>query len=157
VFNTVSKNQAIVIEDLAVQNMMRNRHLAQSLGDASLGYIRVRLQQKTEEWGRTVIVAGRWFPSSRLCPCGVVHSELLLSDRAWTCPTCCHVNDRDRNAARNLESWPALWADHPRWGAAGTRAELVVDGPRIQSTVVTPAVTPEGPHRQTKQKSVSLT
>lgn len=88
------------IEDLNVKGMVRNRHLARSISDASFGEFRRQLEYKAE--GR-VFVADRWFPSSKTCSaCGSVLDELALSVREWTCPECGTTHDRDINAAVNI-------------------------------------------------------
>jgi len=95
----------IGVEDLAVANMMKNHSLARALADASFGEIRRQLQYKTEWAGSHLVVASRFYPSSKLCSvCGYKHNTLKLSDRAWTCPNCGTRLDRDGNAAQNLES-----------------------------------------------------
>lgn len=100
----------IVVEDLNVAGMVKNRRLARSISDAGLGEIRRQLDYKTRWHGRTLIVADRWYPSSKTCSrCGAVKPKLRLSERVYTCSTCGLVLDRDLNAARNLA---ALAAQH---------------------------------------------
>jgi len=55
-----------------------------------------------------VIVADRWFPSTKLCRCGIVNETLTLADRVFTCATCGYTEDRDIHAALNLEAYPRL-------------------------------------------------
>jgi putative transposase len=72
---------------------------------------RRQLDYKAPIAGAHVIVADRWFPSSKRCSlCGEKHSGLKLSDRTFVCPTCSFKIDRDINAARNLEMYPDLIA-----------------------------------------------
>lgn len=93
----------VVAEDLHVAGMLKNRKLARRIGDAGFGEIRRQLTYKTEWNGGRLIVADRWFPSSKTCSgCGVVKAKLLLSERDYTCESCGLVIDRDENAARNL-------------------------------------------------------
>ena len=100
----ISKFLWIGVEDLAVANLMKNHSLAAALADASFGEIRRQLQYKTEWAGSHLVVAGRFYPSSKLCSvCGYKHDALKLSDREWTCPRCGALHDRDINAAQNLE------------------------------------------------------
>jgi IS605 OrfB family transposase len=95
----------IVIEDLNVAGMVRNRRLARAVSDAGFGEIRRQLTYKTTWNGGTLIVADRWYPSSKTCSrCGVVKAKLRLSERTYTCTTCGLTLDRDTNAARNLAS-----------------------------------------------------
>lgn len=94
---------AIVIEDLNVRGMLKNRHLARSLADMSFFEFRRQLEYKAERRGGMVVVADQWFPSSKRCStCGHTLETLPLSARIWTCPACGTHHDRDVNAARNL-------------------------------------------------------
>ena len=93
----------IVIEDLAVKNMVRNRKLAKAISDCGWGEFRRQLGYKCERAGRDLIVINRWYPSSRTCSaCGHMLAELSLSTRHWTCPSCGTRHDRDINAAKNI-------------------------------------------------------
>ena len=93
----------IVIEDLAVKNMVRNRHLARVIADCGWGEFRRQLEYKCERAGRELIVVDRWYPSSKTCSaCGHLLAELSLSTRHWTCPSCGFRHDRDINAAKNI-------------------------------------------------------
>jgi putative transposase len=99
----VRENQTIVIEDLAVRNMVKNRSLARAISDASWSTFRSMLEYKAEGYGRTVIAVDRWYPSSKTCSrCGHLLSALPLGIREWVCPCCGDVHDRDVNAARNI-------------------------------------------------------
>ncbi|NIK57973.1 IS607 family element RNA-guided endonuclease TnpB [Kribbella shirazensis] len=93
----------VVVEDLNVAGMLKNKRLARRVGDAGFGEIRRQLAYKTEWNGGRLVVADRWFPSSKTCSgCGVVKAKLLLSERLYVCESCGLVMDRDENAARNL-------------------------------------------------------
>lgn len=90
----------IVIEDLNIRGMMANRHLSRALSDLGLFEFRRQVGYK----GARIVVAGRWYPSSKLCSdCGFKLDALPLSIREWTCPQCGIVHDRDKNAAQNLK------------------------------------------------------
>ncbi|GAA1411798.1 hypothetical protein GCM10009662_52800 [Catellatospora coxensis] len=94
--------QAIVIEDLAVRNMMKNHRLARAISDAAWRQLRTMLEYKAAWHGRDLIVVDRWFPSTRLCStCGALAQRMPLDVRKWTC-SCGSVHDRDVNAARNI-------------------------------------------------------
>ena len=96
----------LVIEDLNVAGMIRNRRLARQLADASFAEFRRQIEYKTAWRGGTVVVADRWFASSKTCSgCGAVKAKLLLSERAYVCTACGMVADRDRNAALNLAAY----------------------------------------------------
>ncbi len=96
------ENQVIVMEDLSVTGMMKNRRLARSIGEVSWGELVRQIKYKSEWKGRKFLQIDRFFPSSKLCACGFVHQGLKLSDRKWHCPKCNLELDRDVNAARNI-------------------------------------------------------
>ncbi|WP_405653474.1 RNA-guided endonuclease InsQ/TnpB family protein [Streptomyces sp. NBC_00019] len=99
----VRENQTLVIEDLTVRNMVRNRPLARAISDAGWREFRCLLEYKAAWYGREVVAVDRFFPSSRLCSgCGSVRERMPLSVRTWTCGTCGAAHDRDVNAAKNL-------------------------------------------------------
>jgi putative transposase len=103
------ENQAVVIEDLNVAGMTRNRHLARAILDVGLGTFRSFMSYKGPLHGCEVVVASRWFPSSKRCSgCGEVKAELALGQRTFVCERCGLVIDRDLNAAMNLEQYPGL-------------------------------------------------
>ncbi|HEX7164234.1 MAG TPA: IS607 family element RNA-guided endonuclease TnpB [Trebonia sp.] len=96
----------IVIEDLNVAGMAKNRRLARHVADASFGEFRRQLEYKSAWHGGRVIVADRWFASSKTCSgCGAVKAKLLLSERTYACTACGLVLDRDVNAALNLAEY----------------------------------------------------
>lgn len=96
------ENQTLVIEDLAVSNMVGNRHLARAISDAGWRQFRELLEYKARWYGREVIVVDRWFPSSKLCSvCGALAAAMPLHVRTWICG-CGATHDRDVNAACNL-------------------------------------------------------
>jgi putative transposase len=98
----VRDNQTIVIEDLAVANMVKNHSLARLISDAAWRQFRTMLEYKAAWYGRQVIAVDRWFPSSKLCSvCGAVADTMPLHVRQWTC-RCGTIHDRDVNAARNI-------------------------------------------------------
>ncbi|MGF6547193.1 putative transposase [Paraburkholderia youngii] len=94
----------IGIEDLNVRGMMANVRLARSIADMSFYEFRRQLEYKADMRGGRVIVADRWFPSSKTCAdCDHKVDVLPLKVREWTCPACGVVHDRDVNAATNLK------------------------------------------------------
>jgi putative transposase len=98
----VRENQTIVIEDLTVRNMLKNRKLARAISDASWTEMRSMLEYKADWYGRDLVVVDRWFPSSKLCSaCGTLQGRMPLNVREWTC-ACGATHDRDVNAARNI-------------------------------------------------------
>jgi putative transposase len=93
----------VVVEQLNVSGMMRNRCLARSIADASFGEIRRMLMYKTTWYGSHLHVADRWFPSTTTCSaCSLVNAKLGLAERTFQCERCGMVMDRDENAARSL-------------------------------------------------------
>ena len=99
----VRGNDLIAVEDLAVKNMVRNRHLARAISDCGWGEFRRQLEYKCERAGRQLIIVGRWYPSSKTCSaCGSLLAELPLRIRTWRCPSCRTCHDRDLNAAKNI-------------------------------------------------------
>jgi putative transposase len=101
----------IGIEDLNVRGMARNRHLARSIMDGGFFEFRRQLEYKARFYGATLVVADRWFPSSKTCSCcGSVKTELALSQRTFKCDDCGYEAGRDLNAARNLENMAASFA-----------------------------------------------
>jgi putative transposase len=147
----------IVIEDLNVAGMSRSARgsreapghhvraksgLSRSLADASFGELRRLLTYKCRWYGAELVVADRFFPSSKTCSrCGKVRSQLGLGDRVFTCPACGLRIDRDLNAAINLAGWahpdvsPIIVAGSapetenacPRGGQTGPRPARPVD------------------------------
>lgn len=94
----------VVIEDLNVAGMTRNRHLAKAVRDNGFGGFRRHLTAVCTRLGIELRVASRWYPSSRQCArCGTIKSDLTLADRVYTCTACGWATDRDWNAAMNLQ------------------------------------------------------
>lgn len=99
----VRENQSIAIEDLAVRNMLKNHCLAGSISDVGWSMLKSMLEYKCQWYGRELRVVDRWFPSSKTCSdCGHVVEKMPLTVRAWTCPHCTAVHNRDINAAKNI-------------------------------------------------------
>lgn len=121
----------IVVEDLNVAGMLRNRRLARRIADAGFGEIRRQLTYKTRQRHATrTVVADRWYPSSKTCSgCGAVKAKLPLHVRTYECDACGLVLDRDDNAARNLAALAA--ACMTGTGVAGDQdTTAVVSKPR---------------------------
>jgi putative transposase len=99
----VSRFGIISIEDLHVNGMLKNHRLAKHLADATFGEIRRQLVYKTTLYGNRLTIVDRFFPSSKLCSCcGAMKMDLNLTNRTYVCERCGMVNDRDLNAAENL-------------------------------------------------------
>ena len=99
----IRENQAVVLEDLNVSGMLKNKRLARSIADAGWRQFRILLESKAEQYDRQVVVINRWLPTSQVCSaCGHHDGKKELSIREWQCPSCGTVHDRDVNAALNI-------------------------------------------------------
>ena len=95
--------KVIGIEDLNVRGMVRNRHLARAVSDIGMFEFRRQLTYKARLYGARIVVAGRWYPSSKSCSCcGVIKPTLALAERTLRCDDCGFEAGRDVNAALNL-------------------------------------------------------
>ena len=96
----------VIMEDLNVKGMMKNKHLAKAISEMGFYDFIYTMKYKCEESGIKFIQANRFFPSSKTCShCGCIHKGLKLSDRIFECPSCGFTIDRDFNAAVNLERY----------------------------------------------------
>ena len=100
-----TKPSQIVMEDLNVRGMMKNKHLAKSIADQKLYEFKRQIKYKCEKYGIKFVEADRWFPSSKTCSCcGKIKSNLKLKDRVFIC-SCGFKMDRDLNASINLANY----------------------------------------------------
>jgi putative transposase len=103
--NLTRRFHTIGIEDLNVRGMVRNRHLSRSISDMGFFELRRQLEYKAGMRGGQIVVADRFYPSSKTCSdCGHKLEALSLSVREWPCPVCGSIHDRDVNAAINLKN-----------------------------------------------------
>jgi putative transposase len=103
----IQNHDCLVLEQLQTANLMKNRCLARHIADSGWALFAKNLSYKAQWWGRTILWAGRFYPSSKRCSaCGSVVALLPLSQRQFACPSCAYQADRDHNAARNLAQWP---------------------------------------------------
>jgi len=103
--DAISRPAVVVLEDLNVDGMKRNHKLALAISDVGLGEFRRQMTYKTAWQGETLLLASRWFPSTKMCSrCGNVKEAMDLSERVYVCenPACDLVINRDVNAALNL-------------------------------------------------------
>jgi putative transposase len=99
----VCENQTIVVETLAVKNMVKNHKLALSISDSGWGELVRQLDYKCRWYGRKLVKIDRWFPSSKRCSsCGHIVDTMPLNIREWQCPSCGVNHDRDINASANI-------------------------------------------------------
>ncbi|MEF9990947.1 MAG: RNA-guided endonuclease TnpB family protein [Romboutsia sp.] len=100
-----TKPYRVVIEDLAVSNMMKNKHLSKAIAKQGFYEIRRQLEYKCKFRGIELVVADRWYPSSKTCSqCGEIKKDLKLKDRTYNCKYGLSI-DRDLNASINLANY----------------------------------------------------
>lgn len=101
----VTNYDTICLENLNVEGMMQNHHLARAIQGVAWNEFVRQLSYKSDWYGKNVLFIGRFEPSSKLCHnCGYINKELTLKDREWICPQCGEHLDRDVNAAINIRN-----------------------------------------------------
>ncbi|NMO56892.1 IS200/IS605 family element transposase accessory protein TnpB [Actinoplanes sp. TBRC 11911] len=119
-----AEHGTVVVEDLNVTGMLANRKLARHIADAGFAEIRRQLAYKTGWNGGRLLVADRWYPSSKTCSaCGAVKTKLALNERVYHCQACGLVIDRDLNAALNLATLAAEFDTAGSGSVAGRGAD----------------------------------
>ncbi|PRY41876.1 putative transposase [Spirosoma oryzae] len=102
----VKEYDTIVLEDLNVAGMVKNRHLSRAISDVGWGMFEGFIRYKCEWHGKHFEQIGRFEPSSKICStCGHQKGELSLTEREWTCIKCETKHDRDQNAAINIRNF----------------------------------------------------
>jgi putative transposase len=152
----VREHGTMVIEDLNVAGMLRNRRLARRIAGVGMAELRRRLTYKTGWASARLHVADRWFPSSTTCSaCGVVKIKLRLSDRTFRCEECGLLLDRDLNAARNL----ARLVDEVTGGTSSPSCGATVNepegNPHQAHTVWAAGTAPGRPPRSTPRRKAT--
>ena len=100
----IRENQTIVLEDLNVSGLIKNRKLSRAISDLGWRQFRTYLEAKAEKFGRECRVISRWEPTSQRCSCcGTLMGKKDLSVREWQCLFCNAFHDRDINAAANIK------------------------------------------------------
>lgn len=100
----VNDNQIIIIEDLNVKGLIKNKRLSKEIQSVAWGEFKRLLTYKCEKQGKILVKVDRFYPSSKVCNCcGYKNKFLTLSDRLWQCPKCRTTLDRDQNASINIE------------------------------------------------------
>lgn len=99
----------IVMENLNIKGMMKNKHLAKAIAEESFYEFIRQMKYKTQIYGIKFIQVDRFYPSSKICSCcGNIKTDLKLSDRIYRCDECGLVIDRDYNASINLANYKAV-------------------------------------------------
>ncbi len=99
------ENQVVVVENLKIKGMVKNRKLSQAIAQSGWGIFLNFLSYKLERKGGVLVEIDRFFPSSKMCSnCGHVHKELELKDREWICSACNTYHLRDENASKNIRT-----------------------------------------------------
>ena len=98
-----TKHQNLIIEDLKISNMVKNKHLANSIQERSFYTFKQKLINKCSKVGKNLFLADTFYPSSKTCSCcGSLKKDLKLKDRIYRCEICGYEIDRDLNASINL-------------------------------------------------------
>jgi putative transposase len=93
----------IVLEDLNVSGMVKNRKLSRAISQQGWGEFRTLCEAKSEKFGREFIVVGKWEPTSQVCStCGFKWRKLDLKTRSIQCLDCQTIHNQDENAAKNI-------------------------------------------------------
>ena len=112
----INDNQVIIVEDLNFnsmktidsENKYQGKNIRKNLQKVSLSKLYEFIEYKSKWYGKTLVYADRYYPSSKKCStlnCEYINHELKLEDRTWICPDCGKVHDRDENAALNLYNY----------------------------------------------------
>lgn len=103
----LAKNHSVIkIEDLNVKAFLKNHKLAGAIADCGMYEFKRQLEYKAEKFSSKLILVDRFFPSSQICSsCGTHRHKMPLKNRVYHCPECGHTEDRDLNAAKNIERW----------------------------------------------------
>jgi putative transposase len=103
----LAKNHSVVrIEDLHIKAFLKNHKLAGAIADCGMYEFKRQLEYKVEKFDSQLILVDRFFPSSQICSnCGNHRHKMPLKNRLYECPDCGHSEDRDLNAAKNIERW----------------------------------------------------
>lgn len=113
----IRENDVICMEDLAVQNMVKNHKVAKAISDAGWGEFKRQITYKAKWYGREMVKIDRFFPSSQICSeCGAKWAGTKdLSVRKWKCPECGKIHDRDYNAAKNILTEGMRCIENNQW------------------------------------------
>jgi putative transposase len=125
----------VITENLNVSGMVKNHHLAKSIGDAGRSSFMTMLKTKAASRDKNVIEIGMFDPSSKMCSkCGYVYS-LKFSERRWTCPRCDTTYDREWNAAKNIKKFGLIKTEIPTDSGEFTPMEISLAGSLIRKGI----------------------
>ncbi|KAE8764208.1 RNA-guided endonuclease TnpB family protein [Georgenia thermotolerans] len=150
----VKTHDRLVLEDLHVAGMLANHRLAAAISDAAWAELARQIRYKQAWHGGQVLLADRWFASSKTCSaCGKCKDALSLSERTYRCAACGLVIDRDLNAAFNLAAWATRHTSDTAQGAGDRQADGPVtnahrrdgSGPRASASETSPDDVGTGP------------
>lgn len=135
----VSENQTIVLEDLNVAGMVKNRKLSRAISQQGWGEFRSLCEAKCEKFGRALQVISRWAPTSQVCSsCGFRWGKIDLSVRSVVCLNCHTEHDRDENASKNIEMvGTGNWHDL-KWTGSDSKTTSVANCDEL-SRILTPS------------------
>jgi len=131
--NIIKNQDTIFVEDLNVKGMLKNHNLAKSISDVSWSEFFRLLKYKADWYGKNIIEIGRFEPSSKMCSCGVINSNLKLEDRVWTCENCGNTNQRDFLAANNIKKFGLMKLNYNTYATRDTRGESVEMSTLVES------------------------
>jgi putative transposase len=105
--NYLAKNHSVIkIEDLSIKAFLKNHKLAGAIADCGMYEFKRQLEYKAEKFSSLLVLVDRFFPSSQICSnCGNHRHKMPLKNRVYHCPECGNTEDRDLNAAKNVEGW----------------------------------------------------
>ena len=135
----VNENQVIAVEDLNVKGMLKLPTLARAISDVGWSTLTNFLEYKAARAGKAFVKVDRWFPSSKTCSaCAAVAVDMPLDVRAWRCPNCGSLHDRDINAARNIreEGLRILAGGLPAAAGGGNVRHGAGRNPRVRAVAV---------------------
>lgn len=122
----VRENQSIILEDLNVSGMVKNRKLSRAISLQGWREFRVLCEAKADKFGRQFTVISRWEPTSQVCSdCGYKWGKLDLKVRTVNCVSCGATHDRDENAARNIEKVGIGHGHDSKWTGSDSKTTSV--------------------------------
>lgn len=125
--DVAASSEAVIIEDINLNDMSRMLHFGKTVYDNGFGIFRTMLQYKLRDQGKMLVRVGRFFPSSKSCSfCHHVNSSLSFDDRYWVCPECGAIHHRDINSCRNLIEEGSAMIN--RWASGDSSLILTPEG-----------------------------